>query len=173
MLKSNKGKKATRGEKQILEENVETINFYFYMYASSNLAYLALTYFLFWESFTTKFVLLYSLTAFVSSIAYYFITYMGKPIRDESGAIIGAGSDLNMEGHISEYAKDAIIFSVIVLALSLISSYFWLALIVVPVYVFYLLWKNFLGPWFFAPAPEEDPAQDQKKVKEKRKIIRR
>lgn len=173
MLKSNKGKKATRGEKQILEENVQTINFYFYMYAGSNVVFLTLTYLLFWESFTTKFVLLYALTALVSSIAYYFITYMGKPIRDETGAIIGAGSDLNMEGHISEYAKDAIIFSSIVLALTLISSYFWIALVIVPIYVFYLIWKNFLGPWFFAPAPEEDNTQDQKKVKEKRKIIRR
>jgi hypothetical protein len=173
MLKSNKGKKATRGEKQILEENVQTINFYFYMYAGSNIAYLALTYLLFWENFTTKFVVLYALTASLSSVAYYFITYMGKPIKDETGAIIGAGSDLNMEGHISEYAKDAIIFSSIVYALTLISSYFWLSLIVAPVYVFYLIWKNFLGPWFFAPAPEEDNAQDQKKVKEKRKIIRR
>ena len=54
MLKSNKGKKATRGEKQILEENVQTINFYFYMYAGSNVVFLTLTYLLFWESFTTS-----------------------------------------------------------------------------------------------------------------------
>jgi hypothetical protein len=173
MNKANKGKKATRGEKQILEENQQTINFYFYLYGGYNLAFLSVKYLLSWQTFTTKFIVLYSLTTLVSTFAYYFLTYMGKPIRDETGVIIGAGSDLNMQGHISEYAKDAIIFSAIVCSLSLISDYFWLGLVIVPIYVFYLLWKNVLGPWFFAPAPEPEDPQDQKKVKEKRRIIRR
>jgi len=98
---------------------------------------------------------------------------MARPDLDESGTIIGPGSDLNMQGHISEYFKDMILFTVIVHWLSLISVYLWLTLLVLPVYVFVLLWKNFLGPWFFAPAPEQDQdtATGQKKVKEKRKVI--
>jgi hypothetical protein len=118
-------------------------------------------------------MVLYGFTASISNVAYYFIGYMGRPMKDENGTIIGAGSDLNMQGHISEYAKDAILFSCIVYLLTLVSDYFWLTLLVAPIYVFYLLWVNFLGPWFFAPAPEADGEQDQKKPKEKRKIIRR
>lgn len=173
MNKANKGKQATRGEKQIIEENKSTINFYFRILLISNLAYLAIRYFIFWESFTLKYMVLYGFTASISNVAYYFIGYMGRPMKDENGTIIGAGSDLNMQGHISEYAKDAILFSCIVYLLTLVSDYFWLTLLVAPIYVFYLLWVNFLGPWFFAPAPETDDEQDQKKPKEKRKIIRR
>jgi hypothetical protein len=171
-----KGKQATRGDKQILVENEQTINFYFRVFSISNGAYLLLRFLLFWQSFTSKFIILYLLTLTVSGLGYYFINYMGKPIRDFDGSIIGAGSDLNMPGHISEYAKDVILFAAIVHLLTLVSDYFWLLLIVVPVYVFYILWKNFLGPWFFAPAPEHDLSlqqQDQKKQREKRRIIRR
>lgn len=98
MNKSTKGKQATRGEKQILEENAATINYYFYVFAISNGGYLALQFLLFWDSFTTKFLVLYVLTALVAGIAYYLISYMGRPIRDEFGAVVGAGSDLNMQG---------------------------------------------------------------------------
>jgi hypothetical protein len=173
MNKGTKGKQATRGEKQILLENESTIKFYLYVYGISNGAYLLLRFLFFWSSFTAKFMVLYGLTLAMSSGAFYFISYVGRPLRDETGAVTGAGSDLNMPGHISEYAKDVILFSAIVYILAIVTDYGWLALLVVPAYVFYILWKNVLGPWFFAPAPEEDPQQDQKKPKEKRKIIRR
>jgi hypothetical protein len=173
MNKTPKGKQATRGEKLILEENEQTIKFYFNVYAGSSIVYFVIRYFLFWESFTTKFMILFALTSTLSGAAYYFINRMGKPLVDENGKVIGAGSDLNMQGHISEYAKDIILFAAIVFFSTLISDYFWLLLLVAPCYAFYLIWKNFLGPWFFAPAPEPDEQQDQKKVKEKRRIIRR
>lgn len=94
-------KQATRGEKQILDENQSTVNYYFKVLVISNGVYLTLRYLFFWESFVAKFIVLYALTALVASIAYYFISYMGRPMRDESGAVIGAGSDLNMQGVIS------------------------------------------------------------------------
>jgi hypothetical protein len=175
MNKSSKGKQATRGEKQILEENRQTVDFYFYVFLISNVTYLTLRYVFFWSTFTAKFIFLYAFTASLSSGAYYFISYVGRPVKDEAGVIVGAGSDLNLPGHISEYAKDVVLFAAICYALTLVSDYFWLTLLVVPCYVFYKLWVNFLGPWFFAPAPETDADQDgnQKKPKEKRKIIRR
>ena len=174
MNKGQKGKQATRGEKQILEENAQTINFYFKVLSISNLSYLALRYVFFWDSFTFKFMFLFGLTSALSWAAYNFMAYMGRPILDEYGKPMSAGSDLNMKGHISEYFKDIILFvSIIVYPPTLISNYFWLLLIIAPVYAFVLLWKNVLGPWFFAPAPEEPAEQDQKKVKEKRRIIRK
>ncbi len=140
----------------------------------SNIAYISVQYLFFWESFTTTYIILFTTTSLLAWLAYYFMKNMSKPELDESGKIVGPGSDLNMQGHISEYFKDAILFSVIVHALSLLSNYMWFLLLVVPCYLFVLLWKNFLGPWFFAPAPEEDPNQDpnQKGKKEKRKIVR-
>jgi hypothetical protein len=173
MNKTPKGKQGTRGEKQILEENVATIKFYFNIFAGSCLIYLALRFLLFWESFTLKFIIFYGITSAFSGAAYFFINKAGKPIVDENGKILGAGSDLNMQGHISEYAKDIILFAAIIFVCTLISDYFWLLLLVAPMYAFFLIWKNFLGPWFFAPAPEKEDQQDQKKVKEKRKTIRR
>lgn len=172
MNKSTKGKQGTRGTKQIIEENRQTVDFYFYVFTISNIVYLILRYLLFWDSFTAKFIALYSLTAIFSSIAYYFIRYAGKPILDERGIAIDYSSDLSMSGHICEYAKDVILFSVIQYVLSLISNYFWLALTIIPIYVFVKIWQNFLGPWFFEPAPEEEQ-QDQKKQKVKTKVIRR
>lgn len=168
-----KGKQGTRGEKQVIEENRQTIDFYFNVLWISNLTYFILRYLLFWETFTAKFIFFYVFTGSLASGAYYFISYMGRPIVEE-GVIVGAGSDLNLPGHISEYAKDIILFSCIVYVLTLVSDYFWLTLLVAPLYAFYKLWVNFLGPWFFAPAPEDsNDANDQKKPKEKRKIIRR
>jgi hypothetical protein len=173
MNKQTKGKQATRGAKQVLEENAETIKFYFYVIVISNLAYLSFRYFLFWQTFTTKFIILYSLTLIISSVAYYFIKYMGQPVRDETGSIISPGSDLNMQGHISEYFKDAILFSAIVNILSLLSDYFLLLLFIAPIYLFYKLWVNFLGPWFFSGANEQEQSGDEKtKPKEKKKFIR-
>lgn len=174
MNKQTKGKQATRGQKQIVEENRQTVDLYFNIFAISNVAYLVLRYLLFWQSFTAKFIVFYTITALASGAAYYFISYVGRPIKDENGVVIDAGSDLNMQGHISEYAKDVIIFSCLIYVLTLLSNYFWLGLLVAPAYAFYLIWKNFLGPWFFAPAPETDETQaDPKKQKEKRRIIRK
>lgn len=141
----------------------------------SNIAYVSVQYLLFWESFTTQYIILFSTTSLLAWLAYYFMKNMSKPELDEFGKVVGPGSDLNMQGHISEYFKDAILFAVIVHVMSLFSNYMWFLLLVVPCYLFVLLWKNFLGPWFFAPAPEEDPnSQDlnQKGKKEKRKVVR-
>ncbi len=193
-----KGKQATRGTKQILAENQETVTFYFRVAKTSpttpspqvnlishsktnkvlsvsNVAYLALQYLFFWPSFTSLYIGLFAVTSLASWLSFYFMKNMARPDLDESGTVLGPGSDLNMQGHISEYFKDMILFTVIVHCLSLASAYLWLTLLVLPLYVFVLAWKNFLGPWFFAPAPEQDPSGDgmaaQKKVKEKRKVV--
>ena len=171
-----KGKQATRGEKQILEENRQTIDAYFKLFAASHLIYLAVRYLLFWDSFTSLYIGLFVMTSLFAAAGYYFLSYIGQPLRDERGVVQAAGSDLNMQGHVSEYAKDVIIFAAIVYTLTLVSNYFWLTLLVAPVYLFVLLWRNVLGPWFFAPGPEADAdgdAQQNKKTKEKRRIIRR
>lgn len=173
-MQKSKGKQATRGLKQILDENAQTVNFYFNVLAISNVSYLMLRFALFWNSFTLKFIILFAMLSLFTWIAFYIMKSMAKPTLDENGSVLDA-ADLNMPGHVSEYFKDIILFSPIVYSTSLISNYFWLLLLVYPGYAFYLAWKNFLGPWFFAPAPEDPSSgadQSDKKVKEKRKMIR-
>ena len=43
-----KGKQATRGTKQILEENEQTVKFYFNVTSISQVIYLVVVYLLFW-----------------------------------------------------------------------------------------------------------------------------
>jgi hypothetical protein len=172
-----KGKQATRGTKQILEENGQTVKFYFNVTSISQVIYLVVVYLLFWSDFTYLYMSLFGLTSLVSWLAYYFMKSMATPILDtNTNALVDPGSDLNMSGHISEYLKDIILFTAIVQMLALISNYFWYLLVIVPVYVFYLLWTNFLGPWFFAPAPdspdENNKDQNKKQQKEKVKYVR-
>lgn len=166
------GKQATRGEKQILEENKQTISFYSKIILYTNVIFLALNILLFWNSFTLKFIILYVLTAIASYVAYFYMKSMATPVLGNNGEIIDAGSDLNMEGHISEYLKDVVLFVSGVQILSLITSYAWLLLIIIPVYGFYKLWVLVLGPWFFAPAPEEPAAGDAGEEKQKRRVQR-
>ena len=169
-----KGKQGTRGMKQILEENQSTIAYYFNLFAGSNAIYLILRFLFFWESFTTKFIVLYSLTLLIQFISYYYMNSMSQPIYDnDNKTIIDPGSDLNMPGHISEYLKDAILFPIIVYVCSLYTNYAWLLLLVAPGFAFYKLWVLVLAPYIFAPGPEDqEQEQEQKKVKEKKKIIR-
>ena len=123
MNKSSKGKQGTRGEKQILQDNADTVKFYFNVLAASNVAYLALRYLFFWESFTTKFVVLFTLTSLLSWASFYFMKYMAKPILAEDNVtVISAGSDLNMQGHVSDYLKDIMLYSPIVYIFSLVSN---------------------------------------------------
>jgi hypothetical protein len=173
MNKTSKGKLGTRGMKTILEENAQTMKIFFYAFAGSNVIYLILRFLFFWESFSGKFIALYSLTLLVQTISYFYMNSMSTPIyADDNKTIIDPGSDLNMIGHISEYLKDAILFPIIVYAFSLYTNYAWLLLLVVPIYAFVKLWKSVIGPWIFAPAPEDGQEPDQKKVKEKKKVIR-
>ena len=175
MNKSAKGKQGTRGMKTILDENVQTMKIFYYAFAGSNIIYLILRFLFFWDSFTTKYVILYSFTLLVQSISYFYMKSMSTPIYDDDKkTIIDPGSDLNMIGHISEYLKDAILLPIIVYTFSLYTNYAWLLLLIAPIYAFVKLWKSLIAPWIFAPAPEDNNAEqdNQKKVKEKRKIVR-
>ena len=173
----SKGKTGTRGTKQILEENEQTVKFYFNVTSISQTIYLGIIYLLFWPSFTYSYMFLFALTSVISWLAYYFMKSMATPILDEtSKSLIDPGSDLNMSGHISEYLKDIILFTAIVQMFTLLSNYFWYLLVIAPIYVFYLVWINFLGPWFFAPAPDstdnENNKDNKKQQKEKIKYVR-
>lgn len=153
-----KGKQGTKGLKQIEEENKGTLNFYFYIILGVNVIYYIVQFLLFWDSYTAGIIFLSLLTAAVYFGSYQFMSHMA-----------GSKIDLNMSDGMSEHAKDILLFTSIVQGLTIISNYFWLLWLVIPGRGFYLLWVNILGPWFFAPAPE----QDEKKMKKMERKMKR
>lgn len=167
MKNSKGGKQAAKGIKQILEDNKSTIDFYYKLILSLNSAWILIRLFIFWDSFTLKYMILHLVATSFAFISYYYMKSMATPILNEQNAIIDPGCDLNMEGHISEYFKDIMIFTSGVQLLALITNYAWLLMLVIPGYAFYKLWVLVIGPWIFAPAPEEPLEEDGKGKKGK------
>ena len=69
--------------------------------------------------------------------------------------------------------QDAFILTSATLFLALISDYFFLLLLLAPLQAFWILWKNVIAPWIFAPAPEPDEADLKRQNKKERKMQRR
>ncbi|XP_011640242.1 transmembrane protein 208 isoform X2 [Pogonomyrmex barbatus] len=117
-----------------------------------------------------------SLTAFSAIVyvgSYQFMSYMASTTYSESGQLLDPGVDLNMEGGIAEHVKDLIILTSGIQVLSLISNYFWLLWLLVPLRGSWMLWKQILAPWFFAQ-PQEQPEMSEKKMRKlERKMAKR
>ncbi|XP_074602376.1 transmembrane protein 208 [Brevipalpus obovatus] len=165
-------KKATKGQKKILEDNKSTIKFYTMLSSGSLGLYLLVMWLFFFDhlKFGTMLSAFISLIIYVSAIS--FMQFMAKPSYSESGSLIDGGIDLNMEAGMAEYAKDLVILTVICQCLSLISNYFLLLWLAAPFYASYLIWVSVLAPWFFAPAPEDGPVNEKKQRKMERRMRR-
>ncbi|XP_043465078.1 transmembrane protein 208 [Leptopilina heterotoma] len=164
-------KTATKGAKQIVEENVSTLKFYMCMIAIAVGIYLTIM-MIFFE-FTTLAITLSLLSGIVYIGCYHFMSYMAQAKYSETGQLLDSGVDLNMEGGIAEHVKDMIILTSIVQILSLISNYFWLLLTLAPLRGLWMLWANIISPWIFA-APQAPTEMDEKKQKKlERKMARR
>ncbi|KAK5640623.1 hypothetical protein RI129_011434 [Pyrocoelia pectoralis] len=162
-------KQATKGAKQIVEENVSTLNFYRNMAIGSNAASLIIL--VFYNSPISIFLYLFSCCIYIGS--YQFMVYMAKTKYGETGQLIDSGVDLNMEGGIAEHIKDIIILTAgCQLISSVISNYFWLLWLLAPARGFWLAWKNILSPYFFQEAPV-DPTANEKKQKKLERRMRR
>ncbi|TGZ32777.1 transmembrane protein 208 [Temnothorax longispinosus] len=170
-MSTKKGKVLTKGAKQIKEENVSTLSFYVYMALGAMGIHFAVTMLLF--EFT---VLTISLTVFSAIVyigSYQFMSYMARATYSESGQLLDPGVDLNMEGGIAEHVKDLIILTSGVQILSLISNYFWLLWLLVPLRGCWMLWKQILAPWFFAQPQEQAEMTEKKMRKLERKMAKR
>lgn len=164
-------KVATRGAKQIVEENASTLNFYRNMVFGAAGAYLTAMMAFFEFTTLTRFLTLLSGITYIAS--YQFMAYISKPKYSETNQLLDSGVDLNMEGGIAEHVKDLIILTAGCQVLSLISNYIWLFWLLAPVRAFYMLWMKILSPWFFSQ-PEEQPEVNEKKQRKlERKMARR
>ncbi|GAB6031458.1 hypothetical protein CHUAL_009227 [Chamberlinius hualienensis] len=151
-----KGKTGTKGQKQILDENKQTIQFYFWLGTGASAAYILFYVLLFWNSVSTTTWIMFIISTAIYVGAVQFMTYMAKAKFSETGQLLDGGLDLNMESGVAEHVKDVVILTAVSETLSLISNYFWLLLLFAPARATYLLWTTVLGPWFFQSTPEEE-----------------
>ncbi|XP_054748718.1 transmembrane protein 208-like [Lytechinus pictus] len=157
-----KGKVGTKGQKQILAENAETLNYYRNIMVGASLLYIVIR--LLWklDTFTWWNWLVLAFATAVYFGCYYFMRMMAQAKYSETGALLDGGLDLNMQSGMGEHIKDIILVTAIVQVLGIFSEYFWLIWFVIPGRAFYLLWVNILSPWIFAPAPEVDEKKQKK-----------
>ncbi|KAL1117146.1 hypothetical protein AAG570_004474 [Ranatra chinensis] len=165
-----KGKQGTKGQKQIRDENLETLNFYRNMVFGANAVYLIVMC-VFFEMFSAMNIVLFMITSASYIGSYQFMAYMSRSKMSESGQILDSGVDLNMAGGIAEHVKDMIILTAGSQLLSLLSNYFWLLMLLAPARGFYLLWVNLLSPYFFQEAPPQEV--DEKKQRKLERKMRR
>lgn len=168
-----KGKAATKGQKQIASDNVETLKYYFYMIILFNTIYSTIVYFRHGNDITNSDIARFLLSSAIYSFAYFVMKKMAKASYNGS-VLIDGGIDLNMESGMGEHCKDLIIFTGSIQTLSLFSSYFWWGLLLIPLVLVWKLWSNIIAPWVFAPAVQnEEQTKKEKKQKQKTVVVRR
>ncbi|KAI8430969.1 hypothetical protein MSG28_001065 [Choristoneura fumiferana] len=165
-------KAPTKGAKQILVENSATVNFYRNMSLGAALFYSIVTGVFYYEDLTGWFIFLNIFVFAVYVGCYRMMTYISRPTYADNSQLIDPGLDLNMEGGMGEHVKDIVILTSITHVLSVISNYFWLLLVLLPLRAFWLLWTNILGPWFFQEAPQDNEQDEKKRKKMERKMKR-
>ncbi|KAG7211269.1 hypothetical protein KM043_010576 [Ampulex compressa] len=170
-MSTKKGKVATKGAKQIAEENVTTLSFYRNMILAA--LGLRLTIMMLFFEFTMLQITLTIFSGIVYIGSYHFMTYIARATYSESGQLLDSGIDLNMEGGIAEHVKDLIILASGIQVLSLISNYFWLLWLLVPIRGGWMLWKQILSPWLSAPSQEQPEISEKKQRKLEKKMARR
>ncbi|CDQ55913.1 unnamed protein product [Oncorhynchus mykiss] len=174
-LMAPKGKVGTKGKKQIYEENGATLKFYTRVILGANAIYTALNLLVFYSSstFWTWFALVFALAVYVGS--YRSMTAMAKAVFGEDGSLLDGGIDLNMEQGMAEHLKDVILLTAILQVLSTISSWFWYLWLLAPARAMFLLWVNFLGPWFSAETPGAAPEEvnEKKQRRQERRQMKR
>lgn len=91
---------ATKGAKQIVEENVATLKFYRHMSLIACAIFLVVV--LLIKSFSGTIITMTVITLLIHGAANQFMKMMSKPQLMETGAILDSGTDLNLEGGVAE-----------------------------------------------------------------------
>uniref|UniRef100_U5EXR3 Transmembrane protein 208 n=1 Tax=Corethrella appendiculata TaxID=1370023 RepID=U5EXR3_9DIPT len=172
MAPPQKGKQLTKGAKQIVEENEGTLKFYRNLALGSSIIYFFVT-FLFMEPFAGLTITMTIISVATQIGSFQFMTMMSRPQISESGSILDSGTDLNMEGGISEHVKDILIVASGTQLLALISNYFWFLLLAIPIRAIWLLWGSVIKPWLTANNGEQEQQVDEKKQKKLERKMKR
>uniref|UniRef100_A0A1L8D9J9 Transmembrane protein 208 n=1 Tax=Nyssomyia neivai TaxID=330878 RepID=A0A1L8D9J9_9DIPT len=170
MAPQQKGKQGTKGAKQIVEENAATLKFYRNMALISQGVHLMVM-FLLQDSYTALTITMTIITIGLHIGSYQFMNFMSRAQYSESGALVDSGTDLNMEGGLAEHVKDLVILTSGTQIFSLISNYFWLLLLLIPIRAVWLLWGSVIKPWM--EQKNQQPEVDEKKQKKMERKMRR
>lgn len=160
-------KKATRGQKQIVEENKATITFYRNMSLIAVVVYF-ISCALYWHNTRVTDIVLIVLGIIVHISCLYFMRYMARAKYSEFGKLLDGGLDLNMEDAIGDHLKDAIILTSAIEILAVFCRYFWLLWLLAPCRLVYILWTKFSGFSFSQPENEQPQVESEKKQKKGR-----
>jgi hypothetical protein len=169
MQVEKKGKANTKGSKQIVEENANTLKFYRNMSLGVSIAHFLISFLLGGYS-----VWMIIIAAIIHLVSNQFLIRMSRPLID-NGNIIDSGVDLNLEGGFAEHIKDVVILTSGTQILSIISNWFWFLLLLGPIRAFHLLWGSVIKPYFFGGSENQqdnDPVNDKKQKKMERKMKR-
>uniref|UniRef100_A0A8R1DU78 Transmembrane protein 208 n=1 Tax=Caenorhabditis japonica TaxID=281687 RepID=A0A8R1DU78_CAEJA len=154
-------KQATKGQKEIYEENQKTVTTYSVVSTVSMAIYYSSCVFLSHCSSTDY--IFFAVSALVQIFAVLFMKSLAKARVDEKGHVLDAGADLNDPEAFGEYCKDAIILTVIIQLISLYTTYGFLLLLAFPGAATYKFVTGFLLPWLTAGSDGDDV--DDKKMK--------
>lgn len=103
-----KVKEGTKGQKQIVTENQETLAFYRNMvFGASAIYFIGMMVF---SAFTTSDILLILFSVVSYTGSYQFMVHMSKAKYSDSGQLVDSGVDLNMQGGVAEYVH-VVLFS--------------------------------------------------------------
>ncbi|XP_011495349.1 PREDICTED: transmembrane protein 208 [Ceratosolen solmsi marchali] len=163
-------KQATKGVKQISEENDLTLNFYRNMIIGAHGTYLLIMS-IFYE-LTSVEILLSVISIIINIGCYSFMSYTTQTKLAPSGQISYSGIDLNIEGGIGEHLKDLIILASGIQLLLILSNYCSLLWTLVPLRLLWVLWVNVVSPWIFAEPPVVTEKSKNKQRKFERKLAR-
>ncbi|KAM4017246.1 transmembrane protein 208 isoform 2-T2 [Anomaloglossus baeobatrachus] len=120
-----KGKVATKGKKQIHEENKETLSFYLRIILGASALYGAVSLGIFYHSSTFWSWASLMFSAVIYLLAYRSMRGMAQATFTEDGSLVDGGIDLNMEQGMAEHLKDVVLLTAIVQVLSCFSLYIW------------------------------------------------
>ncbi|CAI5439093.1 unnamed protein product [Caenorhabditis angaria] len=163
-------KQATKGQKEIYEENRKTILQYAAATAISLTIYSFAWVFLF-DSNTTSGLIGLLLTISIQTFALLFMKSLSKAKFDQKGHILDSGADLNDPEAFGEYCKDAIILTVIVQLIALYTNYAYLILLVFPAILGYKFVVGLFLPWITAGSEDTgNEAENDRKLRKREKI---
>ncbi|EFP12496.1 hypothetical protein CRE_29483 [Caenorhabditis remanei] len=177
-------KQATKGQKEIYEENQATVTTYSVASTVSMAIYYSSCMFLS-QCSSTDYVF-FAISALVQIFAILFMKSLASQLNfffdqfktnlsfleaklDEKGHVLDAGADLNDPEAFGEYCKDAIILSVITQLVSLYTTWGFLLLLAFPAAATYKFVAGFLLPWFTAGSDAEDVDDKKQKKMDRRR----
>lgn len=164
---------AKAGAKNRVVANAKRLKLLKLIILTANVLHVSLKLILFRQSSTPQSWLGFGLTSLIYVVCYSGIASMAEPTYGPTGELLDGGSDLNMGG-LCTYYHDLIYLAAIVQLSTILSSRFWFAFMVVPLYAAYQAWVNIVKPYFLTPRPqsmaqEETPAEKKKREKLERK----